>query len=119
MASCGCPYQRDDHAVVMSRFASDCVSMMKEVTSSLQESLGADTLDLALRVGIHVRTVTSLYTTRRFTLRPNDSCYFNSSSSLVPSQPGKFFKGTSAVAPLLKNSSCYSVTFVVSQCNPW
>jgi hypothetical protein len=43
----------------MVKFASDCMAKMNIVTESLLESLGPDTADLAMRVGLHSGSVTA------------------------------------------------------------
>ena len=37
----------------MARFAADCLQQMKEVAETLVPILGDDTVDLALRIGMH------------------------------------------------------------------
>ena len=41
------------HAVAMARFARDCFNRMHELTRKLEISLGPDTGDLGIRIGIH------------------------------------------------------------------
>jgi class 3 adenylate cyclase len=50
---------RDDHAVVMVRFASDCLLKMTEVTQALELELGPGTGDLTMRFGLHSGPVTA------------------------------------------------------------
>lgn len=52
------PDLKQDHAVVMARFARDCIQRMNDLTKMLEVSLGPDTADLALRVGLHSGPVT-------------------------------------------------------------
>lgn len=52
-AVCGVPTKNDLHAVVMSRFAADCLSKMSKLVIELESILGPGTADLALRVGLH------------------------------------------------------------------
>ncbi|GKY95745.1 hypothetical protein MPSEU_000535300 [Mayamaea pseudoterrestris] len=59
VAVCGLPEPRHDHAIVMSRFARDCLYKLGQVTKSLEVSLGPDTNDLGLRVGLHSGPVTA------------------------------------------------------------
>mmetsp|Transcript_18107 Transcript_18107/g.36476 ORF Transcript_18107/g.36476 Transcript_18107/m.36476 type:complete len:1137 (+) Transcript_18107:96-3506(+) len=59
VAAVGIPEYRRDGAVVMMRFASDIISAMDLVTKNLEVSLGPDTGDLALRIGIHSGAVTA------------------------------------------------------------
>ena len=42
----GLPEARDDHALVVARFARDCLHKMSDVTAKLEVSLGPDTTDL-------------------------------------------------------------------------
>jgi class 3 adenylate cyclase len=42
-----------DHAIVMAKFANDCLKKMHEVTKRLEVELGPDTTELGLRVGLH------------------------------------------------------------------
>jgi class 3 adenylate cyclase len=49
VAVAGLPVPREDHAVVMSRFARDCREKMTEVTRRLEKTLGPDTSDLKVR----------------------------------------------------------------------
>eukprot|EP00980_Cylindrotheca_fusiformis_P027885 scaffold22563_cov128-Cylindrotheca_fusiformis.AAC.2 len=53
VAAAGLPEPTEDHAVVACRFARDCLKKMKDVTVKLEVSLGPDTSDLDLRIGIH------------------------------------------------------------------
>eukprot|EP00980_Cylindrotheca_fusiformis_P008341 scaffold1754_cov105-Cylindrotheca_fusiformis.AAC.3 len=53
VAVAGLPEPDKDHAIVVCRFARDCVKTMKETTLKLEVSLGPDTSELDLRVGIH------------------------------------------------------------------
>lgn len=53
MAVCGLPDPRPDHAVVMAKFASECIDEMSRLTQELEVELGPDTTELALRVGLH------------------------------------------------------------------
>lgn len=59
VAVCGLPEPRKDHAVVMARFARECVAKMGELTKELEVKLGPDTGDLAVRVGLHSGPVTA------------------------------------------------------------
>jgi Adenylate and Guanylate cyclase catalytic domain len=47
------------HALTMGKFARDCMFRMHEVTRSLEVSLGPDTGDLSMRMGIHSGPVTA------------------------------------------------------------
>jgi len=46
-------------AIVMARFAKDCIKKMNELTQQLEKTLGPDTADLSMRVGLHSGTVTA------------------------------------------------------------
>ena len=59
VACAGLPDPRDDHAVVMVKFARDCRSKMTLLTKELETSLGPDTADLQLRFGLHSGPVTA------------------------------------------------------------
>jgi hypothetical protein len=59
VAACGLPEPRDDHAVAMTKFARECMQKMGEVTRNLEVSLGPDTGELAVRVGLHSGPVTA------------------------------------------------------------
>ena len=59
MAVCGLPDPRADHAVIMARFALDCMSRMQALTKKLEIMLGPDTGDLSMRIGIHSGPVTA------------------------------------------------------------
>lgn len=50
---CGLPRPRKNHAVAMARFANDCLTTFLHLTNQLEVTLGPDTADLKLRVGIH------------------------------------------------------------------
>ncbi len=53
VAVVGLPEPRDDHAVVMAKFAVECILKMGELTKTLEPTLGPGTAELALRVGLH------------------------------------------------------------------
>ncbi|CAB9499730.1 Receptor-type guanylate cyclase gcy [Seminavis robusta] len=57
VAVCGMPYPQTDHASRMVRFAHDCMSKMHILTTELSETLGNETADLQLRVGLHSGSV--------------------------------------------------------------
>jgi class 3 adenylate cyclase len=59
VAVCGLPDPRKDHHVVMARFARDCLRKFTKSTKRLEMSLGPDTSDLGLRVGLHSGPVTA------------------------------------------------------------
>lgn len=54
----GLPEPQENHAVIMAKFARDCVEALTEIVHSMVESLGPETADLALRVGLHSGPVT-------------------------------------------------------------
>jgi class 3 adenylate cyclase len=53
VAVCGLPEPRKDHAVIMARFARDCLTKMNDLMKRLEVTLGPDTADLSIRVGLH------------------------------------------------------------------
>ncbi|CAB9514382.1 Receptor-type guanylate cyclase gcy [Seminavis robusta] len=59
VAVCGLPEGRKDHAIVMARFATDCMYRMHKLVKALETTLGPDTGDLGLRVGLHSGQVTA------------------------------------------------------------
>ncbi|KAL3938715.1 MAG: hypothetical protein SGBAC_006428 [Bacillariaceae sp.] len=59
VAVCGLPEPNDDHAVVMARFARDCLEKMNELARKLEATLGPDTANLAMRAGLHSGPVTA------------------------------------------------------------
>jgi class 3 adenylate cyclase len=59
VAVVGLPEPRDDHAVVMAKFARDCRLQMMELVRDLEKSLGPGTGDLKLRFGLHSGAVTA------------------------------------------------------------
>lgn len=56
VAATGLPKARKDHAVVMVRFADQCLRRMKRVTHDLERFLGPSTGELEARVGLHSGT---------------------------------------------------------------
>jgi class 3 adenylate cyclase len=58
MAATGLPDPQPDHALRMVKFARDCMVKMGLLLEELGLSLGEDTLDLAMRVGMHSGGVT-------------------------------------------------------------
>ena len=59
VACCGLPEPREDHAEVMAYFAQDCRAKMNSVVRKLEVTLGPDTSDLAMRIGLHSGAVTA------------------------------------------------------------
>jgi len=55
----GLPDSRDDHAVIVAKFARDCLHKMGELTRKLEVRLGPDTTDLGIRCGVHTGQVTA------------------------------------------------------------
>ena len=55
----GCPDPMKNHAVVISRFALECMKTMDDLTKRLEVTLGPDTGDLNVRIGIHSGPVTA------------------------------------------------------------
>jgi len=59
VAVAGLPEPRADHAIVMAKFARECMKKMNEVTKRLEVSLGPETGDLTMRFGLHSGPVTA------------------------------------------------------------
>jgi class 3 adenylate cyclase len=59
VAVTGLPDPQPDHAVRMTKFARECMTRMTEVTKKLEVSLGPDTADLCMRLGMHSGPVTA------------------------------------------------------------
>jgi len=59
VAVTGLPDPQADHAVIMARFARECVHRMHALVLGLVECLGEDTATLTLRVGVHSGPVTA------------------------------------------------------------
>ena len=55
----GLPEYREDHALCASKFARECLSKMKDLAKRLEVTLGPDTADLSLRIGVHSGQVTA------------------------------------------------------------
>lgn len=53
VAVAGLPEPRKDHAVVMARFATECLRQMKDLVRRLEITLGPDTGELSMRLGLH------------------------------------------------------------------
>ena len=69
VAAAGLPDPRPDHALVMARFAKDCMRRMRELTKQLESTLGPDTGDLSMRIGLHSGPVTAGKQKQSHTLR--------------------------------------------------
>ena len=59
MAATGLPNPQPDHAIRMTKFAKDCIEKMDTLLHRLEESLGEDTLELGMRIGLHSGSVTA------------------------------------------------------------
>jgi class 3 adenylate cyclase len=59
VAVTGLPEPQPDHAVIMARFAKDALARMRTLTKELEVSLGPDTGDLGIRIGLHSGPVTA------------------------------------------------------------
>ena len=59
MAASGCPHPDPNHAVTITKFARECLGKMDGLLSKLETTLGPDTVDLGMRVGIHSGPVTA------------------------------------------------------------
>jgi 3'5'-cyclic nucleotide phosphodiesterase/Adenylate and Guanylate cyclase catalytic domain len=59
VAVTGLPEPNKLHALVMARFAKDCMFKLHEVVRGLEVSLGPDTGDLSMRIGMHSGPVTA------------------------------------------------------------
>lgn len=59
VAVVGLPTPCKHHAMVMARFARECCEKFLQVVRSLEMSLGPDTSDLAVRIGMHSGPVTA------------------------------------------------------------
>lgn len=59
VAVSGLPDPNSRHALVMARFARECIFHFRKLTEKLEMSLGPDTADLGLRVGLHTGSVTA------------------------------------------------------------
>ena len=59
VAATGIPKYHTDHAVVMVQFAHKISKEMTKMTQMLETTLGPDTSDLLLRIGIHTGPVTA------------------------------------------------------------
>jgi class 3 adenylate cyclase len=59
VAVAGLPEPMKDHAIVMAKFANDILKQVKKLTRTLEVTLGPDTGDLTLRIGLHSGPVTA------------------------------------------------------------
>ena len=58
LAVAGLPEPDPDHAITMVQFARDCKRKMGQLTRQLEATLGPDTTELRLRIGLHSGPVT-------------------------------------------------------------
>jgi class 3 adenylate cyclase len=54
----GVPEPQSNHAVIMCKFARDCMVKTNELTSKLKDQLGQDTGDISFRVGLNSGPIT-------------------------------------------------------------
>jgi hypothetical protein len=59
VAVTGLPEPQANHAVIMAKFAGECLLKMNQVTRELEVVLGPDTGDLSMRFGLHSGAVTA------------------------------------------------------------
>jgi class 3 adenylate cyclase len=59
VAVTGLPEPQSDHAMIMVRFASECLIKLGTITKELEVTLGPETGDLSMRVGLHSGPVTA------------------------------------------------------------
>lgn len=59
VAVTGLPDPQEDHAVIMAKFAYECLKKTNYLTEQLETSLGPETGDLMMRVGLHSGPVTA------------------------------------------------------------
>ena len=57
VAVSGLPEPRKDHAVAMAKFANDVLRKIHDLTRKLEVTLGPDTGDLTMRIGLHSGTL--------------------------------------------------------------
>jgi class 3 adenylate cyclase len=59
MAVTGLPDPQANHAVIMAKFASECLLKFMQITRDLETTLGPDTGDLGMRIGLNSGPVTA------------------------------------------------------------
>jgi hypothetical protein len=59
VAVTGLPEPDKDHAIIMCRFARECLTQFQKLATQLEVILGPDTSDLAIRIGLHSGPVTA------------------------------------------------------------
>ena len=60
VAACGLPEPQRDHATIVVKFAHNLVHNMNKVVKTLETTLGPDTADLGIRIGVHSGPVTAV-----------------------------------------------------------
>ena len=69
LTSSGLPKPNKRHALVMTRFAQDCLNNITKVTKALEGTLGEDTSELTMRIGLHSGPVTGRLSSHSKTFR--------------------------------------------------
>jgi class 3 adenylate cyclase len=59
MAVTELPHPQNNDAELIARFATECLKQMKKTTTHLESTLGDDTVELSLRIGLHSGPVTA------------------------------------------------------------
>ena len=59
MAVTGLPEPQDDHAIIMTKFAMQCLMKVNPVLHSLVDKLGQETTELSMRFGLNSGPVTA------------------------------------------------------------
>ena len=59
VACTGLPKPQNKHAILMSKFAYDCLTKFSQLTKELEVTLGPETGELGLRIGMHSGPVTA------------------------------------------------------------
>lgn len=59
MAVCGVPAKRKNHHVIASRFAVDILQACGPILAKLEVSLGPDTAELGIRIGLSSGPITA------------------------------------------------------------
>ncbi|CAB9511296.1 Receptor-type guanylate cyclase gcy [Seminavis robusta] len=59
VAVTGIPEPQQNHAVIMARFARDCLTETNQIARELADTMGEDTRDLEMRVGLHSGSTTA------------------------------------------------------------
>lgn len=53
VAATGIPEAQSNHTIIMMRFSRDCMSKMSQIVHNLAATMGEDTRELTIRVGLH------------------------------------------------------------------